>query len=126
MGKSKNASIGFLTITLLCALIVGRDVMAQEEPLTGQHEYTFDGMEYLLFLPSEYNEKSLTEWPMILYLHGAGAGSIGVVRTRESLPIKVDNEPDFPFIVLSPVFVGDVESKLLDAAFDLLDDIAVN
>lgn len=129
MRKSKNTFACFLTVIAFCgfcALIVCYTTTAQEEPLTGQHQYSFGGTDYLLFLPDEYNEKADVEWPMILYLHGAGAGTIEVLRTREALPNKVENEPEFPFIVLSPLFTGNVESDLLDAAFDLLADRSVN
>ena len=97
---------------------------AQVEPQIGQHWYTtFGGINYLLFLPTEYAEKTDVEWPLILYLHGAGA-SMASLRNGE-LPAKVDVEQNFPFIVLSPLFTGR-DANLFNACFDLLADRPVN
>ncbi|MBT3270370.1 prolyl oligopeptidase family serine peptidase [Candidatus Poribacteria bacterium] len=104
---------------------------AQDSAQIGQHEYTFaasnDALdEYLLFLPESYEQDQAQQWPVILHLHGAGVSGIGGMRSREALTQKVDREPDFPFIVLSPLYVGGAEGKLLDAAFGLLDGVPVD
>jgi predicted peptidase len=59
-------------------------------------------MEYLLFFPKAY-EKSEKQWPVILYLHGGSlrGEEIGQMK-RGGLTGKVEADPEFPFIVVSP------------------------
>src|SRR5690242_10555276 len=60
---------------------------------------------YLLYLPKEYDPNQPKQWPLILFLHGAGqrgkwlwlvkiVGVAKIVRKRQFR--------DFPFIVVSP------------------------
>jgi predicted peptidase len=66
-----------------------------------QVERKSGGMRYLLHLPASYETRS--DWPVILFLHGAGerGQDIDLVR-REGLPRILDTLPDFPFVVVSP------------------------
>ncbi len=58
---------------------------------------------YLLFLPKDYDAKSPKRWPLILFLHGAGERGTNVWKVAaHGPPQKVTAEPDFPFIVVSP------------------------
>jgi len=58
---------------------------------------------YLLFLPASYATTPETRWPLILYLHGGSLRGDDVERLRIwGLPHKLESEPDFPFIVVSP------------------------
>ncbi len=63
--------------------------------------FQISSYKYLLFLPEEYmNQKN---WPLILYLHGAGAqGKNPAILVRGDLPKIVDERPDFPFVVVAP------------------------
>lgn len=58
-------------------------------------------LDYLLFLPQNYDEKAAH--PLIVFLHGAGerGDNIEVVKVHGP-PKIVQSKPDFPFIVLSP------------------------
>ena len=59
-------------------------------------------LQYLLFLPSGY-EKSTHAWPLILYLHGGSLRGDDIARMKKlGLSGKVETDPDFPFIVVSP------------------------
>ena len=62
-----------------------------------------DEMHYLIWLPEGYGEKPDEIWPMIFYLHGAGAGENGsITQMSMGLPLAIylDEQPDdFPFIV---------------------------
>jgi predicted peptidase len=59
-------------------------------------------MEFLLFLPKDY-EKSTKPWPLILYLHGGTPRGEDITQMiRWGLTQKVDTDPNFPFIVVSP------------------------
>lgn len=59
-------------------------------------------MNYLLYLPKEYG-KADTQWPMIVFLHGAGerGDDLELVK-KHGLPKIVEEKEDFPFVVLSP------------------------
>jgi predicted peptidase len=58
---------------------------------------------YLLFLPSLYDQAGGREWPLILYLHGSTekGNDVDMVK-RNGLPAFLQQEPDFPFVVVSP------------------------
>jgi predicted peptidase len=60
-----------------------------------------DGIRYLLHLPAAYESRS--DWPVILFLHGAGerGRDLDLVK-REALPRILETLPDFPFVVVSP------------------------
>lgn len=58
---------------------------------------------YLLFLPKDYRAGSKKKWPLILFLHGAGERGTNIWKVAAHGPPKlVRQQPDFPFIVLSP------------------------
>ena len=78
-------------------------------------------LDYLLFLPKEYDAKAEKRWPMILFLHGAGERGTNVWQAAVHGPPKnVATHPDFPFILVSPqcpehqVWSKDVLLGLLD------------
>ena len=98
------------------------EVAAMVEPspapfiATGQHAYLTtvqiandDGstrtvdVDYLLYLPGDYGQDPQRQWPLILFLHGAGErGYDPQDITRYSIPASLTTILDFPFIVLSP------------------------
>jgi hypothetical protein len=59
---------------------------------------------YLLHIPASYEEAGERKWPMIVYLHGAGArgGDLKKIQ-RAALPRRLLTDKDFPFIVVSPL-----------------------
>jgi predicted peptidase len=60
-------------------------------------------LSYLLFLPATYAATPETHWPLILYLHGGSLRGENVEQLRTlGLPHKLESEPDFPFVVVSP------------------------
>ena len=59
--------------------------------------------QYLLFLPKDYDAKDPKRWPLILFLHGAGERGTNISKVAVHGPPKlVKEEPDFPFVVVSP------------------------
>jgi predicted peptidase len=59
--------------------------------------------DYLLFLPRSYAEAADQQWPLILFLHGAGERGTNVWLVAKHGPPKlVRTKPEFPFIVASP------------------------
>lgn len=60
-------------------------------------------LEYLLFLPKDYQKHPGKKWPLILFLHGAGerGDDLELVKSH-GIAKMVEEEPDFPFITISP------------------------
>jgi len=83
---------------------------------------------YLLYLPDQYG-KDKQDWPLILFLHGAGerGDSLDLVKTWGP-PRIVENQKDFPFIVVSPQcperewWSSDTQIALLDALLNNIVD----
>lgn len=60
-------------------------------------------LNYLLFLPKEYGLDPQQRWPLIFFLHGLGErGSDPEIVKAYGLPKVVEQQADFPFIVVSP------------------------
>jgi predicted peptidase len=81
-------------------------------------------LQYLLFLPKDY-EKSAKQWPLILYLHGGSLRGEDISQMKRwGLTGKVDAEPSFPFIVVSPqCHNGEIWTDT-DALGAILDEVA--
>jgi len=81
-------------------------------------------MQYLVFLPKDY-EKSTEKWPLILYLHGGSLRGDDISRMkRVGLTEKVEEDPSFPFIVISPqCHQGEIWTDV-DALGAILDEVA--
>jgi predicted peptidase len=77
---------------------------------------------YLLFQPSDYNEQPQRHWPLILYLHGGSLRGNNVERLRTlGLPHRLEQDGQFPFVVVAPLCSegeiwtdSDALSQLLD------------
>ena len=60
-------------------------------------------LQYQLFLPSKYGADRKTQWPLMLFLHGAGERGSDINRVKIHGPPKlVARRKAFPFIVASP------------------------
>jgi predicted peptidase len=83
-------------------------------------------MQYLVFLPKDY-EKSTEKWPLILYLHGGSVRDDDISRIKKlGLTEKVEADPNFPFIVVSPqCHRGEIWTDV-DALGAILDEVAQN
>lgn len=75
---------------------------------------------YLLYLPKDYNETE-KEFPLVLFLHGAGERGDDIEKVKiHGLPKLINEGKDFPFIVVSPqcpenmFWNTDILSALLD------------
>jgi len=97
---------------LLLAVVAGCSTTPDtaEQKIGGQLAKTYERevrvtqkLDYLLFLPEGYSDKADKQWPLILFLHGAGErGSDLNLLTKHGPPKLVKDRPDFPFIVVSP------------------------
>ena len=75
----------------------------------------------LVYLPPDYREDK--KWPLVIYLHGAGARGEDALRVRgEGLPRMLDEGADFSFIVIAPVCRPDRHWQS-DAVVGLLDEV---
>ncbi len=96
----------------------------------GQHDQAFEktitkvvGIDYLLYLPAEYG-KSDKEWPLMLFLHGAGERGDDLRKVEVHGPPKIVKEKDMPFIIVSPQCPEDGWwPKEIEVLNCLLDDI---
>ncbi|HSH39250.1 MAG TPA: alpha/beta fold hydrolase [Chthoniobacterales bacterium] len=82
-------------------------------------------LQYLLFRPTKYEEDPQRCWPFILYLHGGSARGDDIERLRKiGLPKRLEQDPDFPFIVASPLLPeGEIWTDV-HALMALVDQVA--
>ena len=102
----------------------------------GQHAYKSEqaDFELLLYLPGEYGKEAGQTWPLILYLHGfPNITTLDWVRIK-ALPLRLENQTEFPFIVVSPLHTGEyqhwsepeVQEKLVKLLDELQSRLAIN
>jgi predicted peptidase len=112
-------------IVLLCGL----SACSTPKPQTGQMSKEFEikktgKIQYLLFLPAKYHAQPERRWPLILFLHGAGERGTDIWKVAtHGPPRNVRQEPDFPFIVVSPQCPED-EVWSNGPLLDLLQDVS--
>jgi predicted peptidase len=82
-------------------------------------------LNYLLHLPSGYESETEQKWPLIMFLHGRGERGDDVEKIRvHGIPKIVENQPDFPFVAVSPQCPGHTFWPVEhDALLALLDTI---
>ncbi len=90
-------------------------------------------LNYLLFLPKDYGLEPQQRWPLILFLHGLGErGSDPKILKKYGIPKVVEQQPDFPFIVVSPQYSPTRCSEYvgwhneIDTLIALLDEIVTS
>lgn len=92
--------------------------------LPGQQVYEFvtgqnDEIHFLMYLPYSYDPRK--KWPLILFLHSSLEVGTDLDKVRErALPEKLENEKDFPFIVVSPQISQGFWYTYIDELEDLL------
>ncbi|MBT7170926.1 MAG: hypothetical protein HN909_04060, partial [Phycisphaerales bacterium] len=59
-------------------------------------------IDYLLQLPHEYDKKTDTQWPLILFLHGSGERLWSAGKLATLGPAREATRRGLPFIVLTP------------------------
>ncbi len=78
-------------------------------------------LNYLLSLPKGY-EESDKQWPMILFLHGAGESGDELAKVKRHGPPKLVQQKDYPFIIVSPQ--SPRRGWNTEALMGLVDDVA--
>ena len=60
-------------------------------------------LDYLLHLPEGYDKGGTNQWPLMLFLHGAGERGNDLAKVAVHGPPKlVKTKKDFPFVLVSP------------------------
>jgi predicted peptidase len=104
-------------ISILCAaalwrgLAAGADWTDAQVATTRMEAKTFTSagskpvtVEYLLYLPKDYQKNQSARWPLMIYLHGAGERTTNVFGVTWHGPPKLVREGrDFPFIIIAPL-----------------------
>lgn len=86
---------------------------------------------YLLFLPRAYERDVEPSWPLIVHLHGGGGRGTDPERLRPyPLVQRLEREPDFPFVVVTPQCppgrpgpLGDLWTEHSDLVLAILDEV---
>ncbi len=78
-------------------------------------------LNYLLYLPKGYDADAKKEWPLILFLHGAGESGDDLAKVKKNGPPKVVAHQDLPFVIVSPQ--SPRMGWNVDALNGLLDDV---
>lgn len=82
----------------ICTTFLALTVNAQQTP----QQYV-EVTDYLMYLPEGYNADTTAQWPLMLFLHGAGEVGTDLQNVAKHGPAKLINEgKKFPFIVISP------------------------
>ncbi len=98
---------------MLSALLTPKGLLAQTPSSSKKTNQTAqslplknskDKLDYWLFLPAGYDAKSSTKkWPLMIFLHGHGERGSDLAQVKMwGPPKRVANQPDFPFVLVSP------------------------
>lgn len=115
----------------LLMLAAGGQALAADEPEAGQHAQPAvdeGNYRYQLFVPRGV---SITDperkWPLMLFLHGSGERGDDVDAVKRHGPPKLaEHDPDFPFILISPLLPAEEDwdiaklDRILDHALATL------
>ena len=131
----KTHSIFLTLITTLLVFFIGCTSSTKQTVVkTGQHSQSLDKeirvsvkADYLLYLPEDYST-SEKEWPLILFLHGAGERGNDIEKVKVHGPPKLiaKENKQFPFVIVSPQCPEDEwwsSGKQVEILNALLDDI---
>lgn len=99
-------SLSLVAICCLLWYVQTCDAQSSERQAATRLTLTSDGetteMNYLLYLPPDY-ETNEAEWPLLLFLHGAGERGDDLELVKIHGPPKmIAQGRDFPFVVISP------------------------
>ena len=113
---------------LIFGIVPASAGLRAEQPLAaGQHPQAAldaEGYQFQLFLPpgvAEAGRKGAARWPLMMFLHGSGERGSDVAKVKVHGPPKIaDRDPNFPFILVSPLLPTDQDWDLakLDRILD--------
>ena len=104
-----------------CASL-SRPALAETAPVIGQHPQQSveeGGYSYQLFVPRTFDPEA--RWPLMIFLHGSGERGADIAKVKVHGPPKhADLDPDFPFILVSPLLPAEEDWDIakLEAILD--------
>ncbi|KAF0150811.1 MAG: phospholipase/carboxylesterase [Ignavibacteria bacterium] len=95
------AAVAFSLAGCTSSLVTKSETAKQvERSFSGKYEKEV-ALDYLLYLPKDYDAKE--KLPLLLFLHGAGERGNNLEQVKAHGPAKlIEQGKDFPFIVVSP------------------------
>ena len=106
-------------LLLICLIMGGCDDLTPPEATV-----RLIGYEYRSYLPKDYETRD--DWPLILFLHGAGQGTQNpeAVTAYAAVPRYAVENKDFPFVVIAPQSLAG-DTWISERLLDLLDEVTV-
>lgn len=105
-----------IILTCLSFILIMTNLNSQQT-----HQSMVFTLNYLVYLPSDYNVSEEMKWPLILFLHGAGERGEDLEKVKRNGPPKlIDEGKNFEFIIVSPQcpekqwWSAELLNKLLD------------
>ncbi len=101
MQRFLRGSWTLLTLAFSTSLFVA---YGEQVPSTFEKEiHKTIGVSYLLALPEAYEANEEKEWPLVVFLHGAGERGTDLEKVKiHGPPKKIEAGEKFPFILVSP------------------------
>jgi predicted peptidase len=98
----KNKFCKFLCV--LAHMSIACSVNAQTQKPAAVNFVIRQNMKYLVWFPAGYKFDKHKKWPLMLFLHGKGerGTELDLVKTNGP-PHFVEQQPEFPFILISPL-----------------------
>lgn len=113
-----------VTSVVLASMAMRADAATDPVMTTGQHPQpavAANGYAYQLFIPRAAIQSGGRTWPLMVFLHGSGERGDDIARVKVHGPPKIaDRNPDFPFILISPLLPKDEDWDIskLDAILE--------
>ena len=132
--------LAVVSLFLLAACAAKNSTAPPAETDPGQHPLRFETTvtktletNYLLYLPESYGDDDRL-WPLLVHLHGGGGVGDDVSRlSHYPLVERLEREPDFPFVVVTPQCpmgermghgpIGDTWTEHADLVDALIDEL---
>jgi predicted peptidase len=98
-----------MILKLILSLVLASGAHAATDPsmMPGQRPQSAlepNGYRYQLFIPRSLGQSPAQKWPVMIFLHGSGERGGDIDRVKTHGPPKIaDRNPDFPFILISPL-----------------------
>lgn len=93
-----------------------------------QEVLSTSSLKYLLHVPTGYAPEFNAALPLVVFLHGSGErGDNPALVKKYGLPRDLDDQPDLPFVVASPICPLELRwTDLTHEVFDLIDIVATS
>lgn len=102
----------------------------QQEKISSRNVLKTFETKYLLLPPLQYDQQKDRKWPVLIYLHGAGARGQDLQKIKqEGLPFLLSAGKQLPFLILAPLCPADEwwDSRWsVESLNSLLDEVLEN